>query len=154
MADSATWFRSRHVRTPPMSFQASQDWDTDRGLSAQWYASCWYRVGFLGGRTPADSGPVFIPKPTLPGTLTQPMEGRGSTFDALPVPFPQAWGQPRPFLRRLRTPEGREPEGMVRYTARDDLTARAELWSGAACLAAFTMEPHAITLEGGLHLGI
>ena len=41
---------------------------------------------------------------------------------------------------------------MVRYTARDDLTARAELWSGAACLAAFTMEPHAITLEGACTL--
>ncbi|MFR0734402.1 MAG: hypothetical protein ACLSHU_09660 [Oscillospiraceae bacterium] len=148
MADSATWFRSRYVRTPPMSFQASQDWDTDRGLSAQWYASCWYRVGFLGEAGRLRIRDLFLYREAYPSRyFDRPMEGRGSTFDALPVLFPQAWGQPRPFLR-LRTPEGREPEGMVRYTARDDLTARAELWSGAACLAAFTMEPHAITLEG------
>lgn len=152
MADSATWFRSRYVRTPPMSFQASQDWDTDRGLSAQWYASCWYRVGFLGEAGRLRIRDLFLYREAYPSRyFDRPMEGRGSTFDALPVLFPQAWGQPRPFLR-LRTPEGREPEGMVRYTARDDLTARAELWSGAACLAAFTMEPHAITLEGACTL--
>lgn len=152
MADSAAWFRSRYARTPPMSFQASRDWDEIRGLSAQWYASCWYRVGFLGEAGRLRIRDLFLYRETYPSRYyDRPMKGAGSRFDALPVLFPQAWGKPRPFLR-LRSPGGEEPEGVVRYTARDELTARAELWSGETCLAAFTMEPHAITLAGNCTL--
>ena len=81
-----------------MSFQASQDWDTDRGLSAQWYASCWYRVGFLGEAGRLRIRDLFLYREAYPSRyFDRPMEGRGSTFDALPVLSPQAWGQPRPF---------------------------------------------------------
>lgn len=38
------------------------------------------------------------------------------------------------------------------YAALDDRTARAELWAGETRVAAFTMEPHAITLEGSCTL--
>lgn len=152
MADSAAWFRSRYVRTPPMSFQASRDWDTDRELSAQWYASSCYRVGFLGEAGHLRIRDLFLYREDYPSRYyDRAMEGSGSVMDALPVLFPQAWGAPRPFLR-LRTSEGREPEGRVTYAALDDLTARAELWAGEAPLAAFTMEPHAITLEGSCTL--
>lgn len=152
MADSATWFRSRYIRTPPMSFQASRDWDTDRKLSAQWYASSCYRVGFLGEAGRLRIRDLFLYREDYASRYyDRAMEGSGSVMDALPVLFPQAWGAPRPFLR-LRTSEGREPEGRVTYAALDDLTARAELWAGEAPLAAFTMEPHAITLEGSCTL--
>ena len=36
MADSAAWFSGNHKLTPPMTFQASGDWDASRNLSAQW----------------------------------------------------------------------------------------------------------------------
>lgn len=135
-----------------MSFQASRDWDTDRELSAQWYASSCYRVGFLGEAGHLRIRDLFLYREDYPSRYyDRAMEGSGSVMDALPVLFPQAWGAPRPFLR-LRTSEGREPEGRVTYAALDDLTARAELWAGEAPLAAFTMEPHAITLEGSCTL--
>ena len=152
MADSAAWFRSRYVRTPPMSFQASRDWDTDRGLSAQWYASSCYRVGFLGEAGHLRIRDLFLYREDYPSRYyDRAMEGSGSVMDALPVLFPQAWGAPRPFLW-LRTPGGREPEGRVAYAALDDRTARAELWAGETRVAAFTMEPHAITPEGSCTL--
>ena len=135
-----------------MSFQASRDWDTDRELSAQWYASSCYRVGFLGEAGHLRIRDLFLYREDYPSRYyDRAMEGSGSVMDALPVLFPQAWGAPRPFLR-LRTSEGREPEGRVTYAALDDLTARAELWAGEEPLAAFTMEPHAITLEGSCTL--
>ncbi len=73
-------------------------------------------------------------------------------MDALPVLFPQAWGAP-PALPLAPDSGGREPEGRVAYAALDDRTARAEL-GGETRVAAFTMEPHAITLEGSCTPGI
>lgn len=48
MAESGAWFRDNYRLTPPMTFQASGDWDTEKNLSAQWYACSNYRLGFLG----------------------------------------------------------------------------------------------------------
>ncbi len=56
-----------------MSFQASRDWDTDRGLSAQWYASSCYRVGFLGEAGHLRIRDLFCTgRTTPPATMTAP----------------------------------------------------------------------------------
>jgi hypothetical protein len=46
MAQTAAWFRQSYRLTPPMTFQASKDWNEKENLSAQWYAGAHYRVGF------------------------------------------------------------------------------------------------------------
>ena len=74
-----------------MSFQASRDWDTDRGLSAQWYASSCYRVGFLGEAGHLRIRDLFLYREDYPSRYyDRAMEGSGSVMDALPVLFPQA----------------------------------------------------------------
>lgn len=148
MADTAAWFRGTYALTPPMTFTASRDWDESRKLSAQWYAGPRYRVGFLAEGGHLRIRDLFLYRQDYPSRYyDRALTGSKSVFDALPVLFPQAWGEPRAFLR-LRTPSGGEPTGAVRYRALDRLTARAELWSGEDRIAAFTMEPHAVGWEG------
>lgn len=165
MADSAAWFRRRYRLTPPMSFQASADWDAERGLSAQWYACGNYRVGFLGEEGYLRIRDFFLYRQDYPSRyLDSPGFGAGkasgSYFDALPLLFPQIWigqaGQ-RPYIRLLDE-DGREPQGEVRYLAADEFTARAELWGNPGGegagepMAAFTMHPDSILLEGNFGL--
>ena len=119
-----------------------------RELSAQWYAGPRYRVGFLAEGGHLRIRDLFLYRQDYPSRYyDRALTGSKSVFDALPVLFPQAWGEPRAFLR-LRTPSGGEPTGAVRYRALDRLTARAELWSGEDRIVAFTMEPHAVGWEG------
>ena len=153
MAATARRFRAEHRLTPPMTFQASQDWDDARDLSAQWYASSNYRVGFLGEAGHLRIRDLFLYDENYPSRyLTASMKGTASTFDALPVLFPQRWmGDDRPFIR-LVDGQGREPAGTIRYSAMDDMTARAELRSGESILADFTMTPDAVTLKTSCRL--
>lgn len=160
MADSAAWFRLRHRLTPPITFQASEDWDKTRNLSAQWYACSNYRLSFLGEAGHLRIRDFFLYRQEYPSRyLEAPMNNAKSTFDALPVLFPQIWadrfGQ-RPFIRLLNQ-DGFEPAGSIRYLTIDSLTSRAELYQSKAKeantpLAAFTLCPDHILLEGDFRL--
>lgn len=157
MAESAAWFQKTYRITPPMTFQASRDWDAGRNLSAQWYASSCYRLGFLGEEGRLRIRDAFLYRQDYPSRyLNQPMQSPKSTFDALPLLFPQLWtdqaGQ-RPYIR-LEDEAGKEPSGSVRYRALDELTSRAELYEKDTehLSAVFTMHPDHVLLEGNYHL--
>ena len=149
MAQTARWFRAQYRITPPVSFQASRDWDEGRNLSAQWYASANYRLGLLGEAGRLRIRDLFLFRQDYPSRyLDRPLAGSKSTCDGLPVLFPQAWmeeGQ-RPFIR-LTDRDGAEPTGKIRYFAPDEMTARAELW-GEERLAALTMTPNQLQVSG------
>lgn len=156
MADTARWFRGKYRRTPPMTFQASRDWDETRNLSAQWYACANYRVGFLGENGHLRIRDWFLYDEGYESQyLNGPMTDNKSTFDALPLLFPQAWKKDfgrRPYIT-LRDELGNEPEGTARFYALDDLRAAAELTGAEGqLLARFTMEPAGIRLEGPYRL--
>ncbi len=155
MAQTAAWFRQSYRLTPPMTFQASKDWNEKENLSAQWYAGAHYRVGFLGEQGRLRIRDFFQYVEAYPSRyLDAAMTEKKSTFDALPVLYPQLWmqkGEKRPFIRLLDE-QGEEPEGEFRYFAEDALTAKAELWQGEKRLACFTMRPASITLEGSYRL--
>lgn len=161
MADTAAWYHRRYRLTPPMSFQASRDWDTDRKLSAQWYACCNYRVGFLGEEGRLRIRDFFLyrqdyPSRYLEGPMSVDGASAASNFDALPLLFPQLWiGQSgrRPFIRLLDG-EDREPRGIIRYLALDELTAAAQLRDEETdeLLAVFTMRPDTLMIEGDFRL--
>lgn len=157
MADSGAWFRSTYRMTPPMTFQASEDWDTEKNLSAQWYACSNYRLGFLGEEGRLRIRDFFLYRENYPSRyLEKPMTNTKSTFDALPVLFPQLWidqCDQRPYIR-LQDENGREPQGKISWLALDELTARAilsEEGSGIQ-LACFTMYPDHVLLEGNYRL--
>ncbi len=151
MAQTAAWFRQSYRLTPPMTFQASKDWNEKENLSAQWYAGAHYRVGFLGEQGRLRIRDFFQYAEAYPSRyLDAAMTEKKSTFDALPLLYPQLWmqrGEKRPFIRLLDE-QGEEPEGEFRHFAEDALTAKAELWQGEKRLACFTMRPASITLEG------
>ncbi|HBA47359.1 MAG TPA: hypothetical protein DCZ91_06095, partial [Lachnospiraceae bacterium] len=157
MADSGAWFRNTYRLTPPMTFQASGDWDTEKNLSAQWYACNNYRLGFLGEEGHLRIRDFFLYREDYPSRyLEKPMTNTKSTFDALPVLFPHIWidqfGQ-RPYIR-LQDENGREPRGKISWQVLDELTARAVLseeGSGRQ-LACFTMYPDHVLLEGNYRL--
>lgn len=153
MADSARWFRQKYRVTPPMTFQASSDWNEENGLKAQWYACANYRVGFMWEKGRLRIRDCFLYDENYPSRyLNSPMKGTKSTFDALPLMFPQMWQNgERPFIR-LADAQGREPEGNVRFFAVDDLTVCAELYQGEDILARFTMNPEGISLRGSYGL--
>ena len=157
MADSAEWFRSTYRLTPPMSFQASEDWDKTRNLSAQWYACSNYRIGLLGEEGRLRIRDCFLYRQEYPSRyLKGAMKDTKSLFDALPLLFPQKWknrlGQ-RPFIRLIGE-GGTEPAGSICYRALDQLTAQAQLQDPQTkrTLAAFTMHPDRILLEGSYGL--
>ena len=128
MADSARWFREKYRITPPVTFQASRDWDESRNLSAQWYACANYRVGLLWEQGHLRIRDCFLYDERYASRyLDKAMSSKKSIFDALPVLFPQIWQEGgRPFIR-LRDAQGREPVGTAVYRALNDLTAVAEL---------------------------
>lgn len=153
MAASGEWFCKKYRVTPPMTWQASHDWNTAHNLSAQWYASCCYRVGFLGEEGRLRVRDFFLYRDEYPSRYLQhAMTNTKSTFDALPLLFPQLWaGQdaPRPFIRLLGK-DNSEPEGCIRFYAESETEARAELTDPAtgALLARFIMQPDRLILEG------
>lgn len=157
MEASAAWFGRTYRLTPPMTFQASRDWDTEKNLSAQWYACANYRLGFLGEQGHLRIRDFFLYRQEYPSRyLNAPMDNAKSTFDALPVLFPQAWihvdGR-RPFIRLLDE-DGKEPSGNILYKALDEFTSQAILRdeNDGSCLACFTLSPDRLVLEGGYRL--
>lgn len=152
MADSGAWFRRKYRLTPPMTWQASRDWDEKHNLCAQWYASPCYRIGFLGEAGHLRVRDCFLYRDEYPSRyLDHAMSNAKSTFDALPLLYPQLWmqpGQPRPFIR-LVDETGSEPTGSIRFYAPSETEARAELTApGGALLARFRMLPDRLILDG------
>lgn len=152
MADSGAWFRRKYRRTPPMTWQASRDWDEKHNLCAQWYASPCYRIGFLGEAGHLRVRDCFLYRDEYPSRyLDHAMSNAKSTFDALPLLYPQLWmqpGQPRPFIR-LVDETGSEPTGRIRFYAPSETEARAELTApDGALLARFRMLPDRLILDG------
>lgn len=130
MADTAAWFREKYRVTPPTTFQASMDWDKTRNLNCQWYASSNYRVGLLGENGHLRIRDLFVYCDDYESRyLRGPMKGIKSTFDALPVLFPQLWKPElgyRPFIHLL-APDGFEPEGRILYRSLEDDAVEAVL---------------------------
>ncbi|MBQ7839330.1 MAG: chitobiase/beta-hexosaminidase C-terminal domain-containing protein [Lachnospiraceae bacterium] len=154
MAQSARWFTKQYRLTPPMSYQASSDWNEQNGLSTQIYASCNYRVSLLGEQRRLRIRELFLFREDYKSRyLDSPMKGRASTFDALPVLFSQIWGgiEDRPFIRLLDE-NGAEPVGEMIYDSVDERTARARLMNGEETLAEFIMDPAGLTLHGQYQL--
>lgn len=151
MAQSAKWFQAQYRLTPPLSFQASKDWDTTNNLSTQWYASANYRISFLGEQNHLRIRDFFLYRQEYPCRyLEKAMDGIKSTFDALPVLFPQIWGgiKNRPFIR-LVDELRQEPEGIIEYNAPDEVTAKTLLLDEASkeIKAEFTMTMNKIELQ-------
>ena len=152
MADSGAWFRKKYRLTPPMTWQASRDWDEKHNLCAQWYASPCYRIGFLGEAGHLRVRDCFLYRDEYPSRyLDHAMSNAKSTFDALPLLYPQLWmqpGQPRPFIR-LVDETGSEPTGSIRFYAQSETEARAELTApDGALLARFRMLTDRLLLDG------
>ena len=149
MEQTAKWFAKKYRVTPPMTFQASEDW-SERNLSCQWYASANYRVGFLGEEGHLRIRDMFLYDQSYPSRyLHAPMKQTKSIFDALPVLYPQLWKNDlgyRPFIRFLDR-EGKEPVGSVTYAALNSLSAKAEL-KGETANISCVMLPWSMEIRG------
>ena len=147
MADSARWFRKKYQTTPPVTFQASKDWDDSRNLSVQWYACSNYRMGFLWEQGHLRIRDCFLYEETYPSRyLERPMTSTKSNFDALPVLFPQLWKrESRPFIR-LMDKQGREPSGVPQYRAINAICAEVSFEN-----AKFVLCPDGVRLFGEHH---
>lgn len=153
MAATGRWFAQQYRLTPPLMLQADADW-TGGGLCAQWYASVNYRLGLLGENGRLRIRDLFLYREDYPGRyLSRRMRGTKSTFDALPVLFPQIWGNAadRPFLRFVDE-NGAEPSGQILFDAADCRTARAQLFHEGQSLLHLRMAPAGITLSGPYRL--
>ena len=153
MEQTANWFRERYRLTPPMTYQASRDW-SERALSCQWYASANYRVGFLGEKGHLRIRDMFLYDETYPSRyLNAPMKQTKSTFDALPVLYPQLWRKQlgvRPFIRFLDE-NGDEPQGHITYSSLNAMAAKAELKAVSVSVQC-TMLPWGIEIRGAAEL--
>lgn len=149
MEQSSKWFQDQYEMTPPLTFQASQDWNVKNNVSVQWYACANYRVGFLGEEGHLRIRDMFLYDEKYPCRyLEEPLRGPKSKFDALPVMFPQIWGniENRPFIR-LFNQEKEEPTGIIRYEAVDEFTAKAKLIEDGVVTAEFTMMQDKMELQ-------
>ena len=153
LAQSARWYRQQYRLTPPVTYQASRDWNprfADLNLSTQTYACCNYRASVLGEQGHMRIRDLFLYRENYPCRyLEKPMEGVQSLNDALPVLFPQIWGakEDRPFIR-LRSPFGTEPRGRLVYDSLDALTARARLMGENGTAEEILMDQAGITFLG------
>jgi len=149
MAQSASWFLRKYRITPPMTYQASRDWSW-RNLSCQWYASANYRIGLLGEEGHLRIRDLFVyDEAYISRYLNSPMKNTKSTFDALPVLYPQLWIRElgsRPYIR-LTDDAGEELTGTVSYRSIDDLTVEAALKTAEGS-AVLTCRPGGIRLQG------
>ena len=154
MADTARWFREKYRVTPPTTFQASHDWDRERELNCHWYACSNYRAGLLGEAGTLRIRDLFVYNDQYASRyLHGAMKNVKSTFDALPVLYPQLWKPQlgkRPFIR-LETETGEEPRGEIRYCALDEETAVATLASGKKEIRA-VLKPDGIRFSGDCDL--
>lgn len=151
MAKSAEWFCKKYRMTPPMSWQASKDWNSHYNLCAQWYASGWYRIGFLGEEQHLRVRDMFLYRETYRSRYFEhAMADTKSIFDALPVLYPQLWGneQGRPFIR-LMDQQGEEPSGTITFDAKSETEACAELTDSqqGTILASFCMKPDQLYIK-------
>lgn len=153
MGATGRWFARQYRLTPPLMLQADADW-TGGGLCAQWYASVHYRLGLLGENGRLRVRDLFLYREDYPGRYRfRRMQGTKSTFDALPLLFPQIWGgiADRPFLRFVDEC-GAEPTGKILFDAADCHTARAQLLCGEQSLLRLWMDTAGITLWGPYRL--
>ncbi len=156
MGTTARWFRKQYTRTPPLTYQASFDWDKKTNLSAMWYASSGYRLGFLGEKNHLRIRDFLLYDENYCSRyLTEAIKTPGSLFDALPVLSPQLWKlrpENRPFIRLVNAAE-EEAEGTAEYHAVSDSTAEATLTDEKGhLLAKFTMTPGRLRLDSSFTL--
>ena len=156
MAQSAKWFKAQYELTPPLSFQASKDWNEQNNLSTQWYASANYRISFLGEENHLRIRDFFLYRQDYTCRyLEKPLKGTKSNFDALPILFPQIWGgiKDRPFIR-LVDELGQEPQGSISYQSLDEFTATTLLLDTDSnnTKAEFTMSMNKIELQSNYNL--
>ena len=155
MASTAEWFKKQYIKTPPATFQASFDWANDN-LTAMWYASAGYRIGFLGENEKLRIRDLFIFDEKYKSRyLDKPLTDVASIFDALPVLSPQLWGfneDTRPYIR-LFDDNNCEPSGKTTYKAISDTKAIATLSDrDDNILAVFTMDTDKISLSSDYSL--
>ena len=105
MEDSARYFLNKYQLTPSATFQATEDWDRHKNMQALWYASRYYRLGFLFENKKLRIRDLFVYRDDYVSRYRdQAMTDTRSTLDALPVLFPQIWrkeyGQ-RPFIKLI-----------------------------------------------------
>ena len=153
MAATARWFAGQYRLTPPLMLQNDADW-TGGGLCAQWFACVNYRLGLLGEKEHLRIRDLFLYREGYSGRyLDRRMKGTKSTFDALPLLFPQVWGgaQDRPFIRFVDK-LGTEATGEIRFDAPEEGTARAQLFRDGQSILQLRMDPEGITLSGHWHL--
>ena len=152
MGATARWFSGQYRLTPPMSFQASSDW-TGGGLAAQWYASVNYRLGLLAEEGYLRIRDLFLYREDYACRYQHSrIRERLSTFDALPVLWPQVWGGvDRPYIR-LVDKNGEEPAGTPVFDTVNGETARARLMKGDKSLVQLHMDQSGVTIWGNCAL--
>ena len=147
MGQSATWFKNKYRVTPPVTFQASYDWWEENGLSTQIYASCNYRLSFLGEEKHLRIRDWFVYDEQYESRYFRgPMRGTQSLNDAPPVLFPQLWMEGgRPYIRFLDA-KGDELTGEINYRALNEFEGCAEL-TGAQGSVRAVMNPWSLELN-------
>ncbi|HEY4537337.1 MAG TPA: chitobiase/beta-hexosaminidase C-terminal domain-containing protein [Erysipelothrix sp.] len=103
MEESARYFLKKYQLTPAATFQATKDWDCNKNLQAVWYASRYYRLGFLFEDNRLRIRDMFVYRDAYTSRYKEAaMHSTKSMLDALPVLFPQLWKDDfgkRPFIR-------------------------------------------------------
>ena len=136
LEESAEWFAKKYTLTPPMCWQASVTMTPemsikDEGvvLDTQWYASRFYRVGFLAEKKHLRIRDWFLYREKYPCRyLNEPIKTAASYFDALPVLFAQKWKKEanRPFVRLMK----QEQENWVEISGDSHFSVPDEFTSG------------------------
>ena len=139
LEESAEWFMKKYRLTPPMCWQASVTMTPemtikDEGvvLDTQWYASRFYRIGFLAEKKHLRIRDWFLYREKYPCRyLKEPIKTAASYFDALPVLFAQKWIKDanRPFVRLMKQEQGEWVEvlGDSQFFVPDEFTAGVQL---------------------------
>ena len=139
LEESAEWFAKKYTLTPPMCWQASVTMTPDMSirdegvrLDTQWYASRFYRIGFLAEKKHLRIRDWFLYREKYPCRyLNEPIKTAASYFDALPVLFTQKWMKDakRPFIRLMKQEQGKwvEVSGDSHFSVPDEFTASIQL---------------------------
>ncbi len=139
MEESAAWFCGKYALTPPLCWQSSVELTHklcvgQEGviLDTQWYASRFYRLGFLAEQGHLRIRDWFLFREKYPCRyLKERIKTAASTYDALPLVFVQKWGcqQGRPFVRFMEIDNGtlKELQGKSCFWPEDEYAAHAQL---------------------------
>ena len=158
MQESAEWFAKKYRLTPPLGWQSSVTLTSRLGsehigetLQTQWYASRFGRLSFLAEQRHLRIRDWFLYRENYPCRyLDKPMATPVSTFDALPLMFPQKWGgaEHRPFVRIMEKKEGTwtEAEGEICFSAPDEFSVAAELKTESK-IYRFIVQENSLSLE-------